>query len=89
VKALHKIYITKICHAFDANGREFAPLQDAIFDQDKNRWYVENYSVEDLIIKFKDCIVSAPGGELEYGNGAFKKYKDDWVIVVYNNFFEI
>lgn len=84
-----KIYLTKICSGYDSNKRPFPPLKECKWDEEKQRWYTENHTIEQLILIFKDCIVSAPGGELEYGNGTWKKYKDDWVIIVYNNFFEI
>lgn len=84
-----KIYICKICHGFDNTGKEFPPVNNCIWDDEKKRWYTENYTIEELINKFKDCIISAPGGELEYGNGTWKKYKDDYVLIIYNNFFEI
>jgi len=77
-----------VCKAYDDNGREFPPTTDCLYDDVKKRWYTENHTVEELISLFKDCVVSAPGGSMEYCANVRKRFQEDWFIIVYNNFVE-
>jgi hypothetical protein len=81
--------VIKICSGYDENNKSFPPLNKCKWDDVKKRWYTEHHTIEELINIFPDCIISAPGGELEYGNGTWKKWKEDFVFIIYNSFFEI
>jgi hypothetical protein len=91
VVVLHqqRIYITKICKAYLDDNREFPPLKDHVeYDPQKARWFTDFYSIEEVVKLIGDCIISPPGGDLEFGSNVYKRFKNDWLVIIYNNYFE-